>query len=102
MFRNKKKQKECKDLQLEQLELEGQLSETIEEERTGPRKISWPKVKTITCFALAFALLISSTIAYFADNVTIQTQGTAGTVDVVFDSNIKCIILAYAVNYIAC
>lgn len=89
MFRNKKKQKECKDLQLEQLELENQLSEEVVEERTGPRKISWPKVKTITCFALAFALLISSTIAYFADNVTIQTQGTAGSVDIVFDSNVN-------------
>lgn len=87
MFKNKKKQKEYKDLQLEQLELEDQLSEEVEEERTGPRKFSWPKLKTITCFALAFVLLISSTVAYFADNVEIRTTGTAGEVSIAINSN---------------
>lgn len=87
MFRFKKKKKECDELQLEQLELEGQVTEEIEEEITSPRKVSWPKVKTITCFVTAFALLVGSTIAYLTDYVELRTEGTAGVVQVSIDDS---------------
>ena len=47
------------------------------------------KQKSIIAFCLAIVLLFGCTIAYFTDHIHESTSGTAGTVDISFDSDVN-------------
>lgn len=71
------------------IENENILEQEVKQEKKVKNKIFTPKVKTLTCFVLASALMVGSSVAYFSDYAQTTVEGTAGTVKLDVDNNIN-------------